>query len=221
MEGIEDIQPQDIKRGQLVHFLGGIERAMLVNRIGLIVALIVVAGLLWNNHTLTGQIVEMANKRPVMVVPGATAGVYTPGLTSENLINVARYLVGLQSDFTDRNIAAREQEFESYFSPLHLSGFHEKALTLIQNVRNRAESRVFVPDPNGDKLTRAADGSYEYVTTGTWVYITGDVVIARKPFQLVMPFRITQASRNNPYGVEIQDFKTIPLSSQTGPNGQG
>lgn len=213
MQEREEIPSETFKKGDLVNFLGGIEKSLIVSRAATL-ALLVVAGLLaWNNYAMTQQLNRMTESRPVMVVPGATAGVYTPGLAQENLINLARYLVGLRTNFTKYNIEQRSNEFASFMAPASLAEYQRKAKEQIDKVRSREESRSFIKER--DELRQMADGSYQYVAQGNWTFFSSSVVLDQSPWEAALVFRVTQASKANPYGIEVLSIETRPLGSKT------
>lgn len=212
MQEREEIESPSFKKGDLINFLGGIEKSLIVSRAGTM-GLLVMAGLMgWNNYSLTQQLKSMTETRPVMVVPGAAAGVYTPGLLRENLLNLSRYLVGLRTNFTKFNIEQRSNEFASFMAPASLAEYQAKTREQVDKIKSRDESRSFVKE--NDDLQQQADGSYKYSAVGAWTFFSSSVVLDQSPWQVDLVFRVIQASKNNPYGIEVISIETRPLGDK-------
>lgn len=198
-------------KSRFVSFMAAVEagnsyKNMVIIFLGVII--VVLAVLLFNAQS---TITSMARNIPVMVIPGARSGLYSPGISAENVKNLAIYMVKLPLDITPKNIEQRYNEFESFLSPGELMNFQAQKTAIIQSIQGHDESRIFVADTY--HLKEIGVNQYKIVTTGHYHYFSGNLVLGDHKERVSMTFTVAvSASPKNPYGVVINSFRASKVS---------
>ena len=182
----------------------GIAKTLFMAKLTLAVMGLMIIGLIFSQFQLTNKISDLSEKRPVMVIPGAAAGVYTPGLAKENVVNVARYLSSLATNFTPQTMAKKYEELRSYMAPSYLTDFDVAKNALAKEVQVQLQSRAFVADPGGDKLTGDENQGYVFESNGVWTFYSGSLVMNSVHSTILIHFQTIAADKDNPYGVQIR-----------------
>ena len=167
---------------------------------------------------LTAKVAEVADRRPIYVVPGAAEGVYAPGLTKYNVANAARYLLGLGANLTAANAADRLAELERYCTPEFLPRFKAESVKRLKEIQGQTQSRALQPD-RGDSLSVDARGLYTYTVSGVWEIKSGSLLMSEFRHRFQMRFSVGHADQGNPYGVQLQAFDVVQLDEGSGPAG--
>lgn len=118
---------------------------------------------------------EIGMRMPVLVVPGAVGGVYTPGLAEDNVREAARYLTGLATNFgSPRSFLERFDELESFSTPEYLPRLQQARATLQHDVETQNQARTFFGSPSSERLIQTSAGHFAYSIRGERaVYASG------------------------------------------------
>jgi hypothetical protein len=118
---------------------------------------------------------EVGVRMPVLVVPGAVGGVYTPGLSEESVRATSRYLAGLATNFgSPRSFHERFDELETFSAPDYLPQLQRARSSLQHDVETQNQARSFFPSPSTEQLQQRAPGHFVYAVRGERVvYASG------------------------------------------------
>lgn len=110
---------------------------------------------------------QVGLRMPVLVVPGAIGGIYSPGLTEENVRATARYLTDLATNFSGvTGFRQRFDELESFAAPQFLANLQQARALLARDVDTQNQSRIFFAAPDTEHLTQTEPGVFEYSIDG-------------------------------------------------------
>lgn len=202
---MSDEQPGAIPESRIVRFLAALEKSStLLRGVTIVIAFVAVAmtfETLWLSHDIT----EIADHRPVVVVPGAVGGVYAPGITSANVENALRYITGLGTNFTPANAAQRFQDLAIFMSPAALGGYLQESQKTLKTVESQQQSRVFVLDK--DHIEKTGQQTYHYTADGTWTLFSGTLVMGTESVHMDVTAHVKQPDTQNPYGVVLDGLE--------------
>jgi hypothetical protein len=192
-------------RGRFVAFMAAVESVNSYKNLviaGLTVVIVVLGVLLVNAQNTVGS---MAKHIPVMVIPGASSGLYSPGISADNVKNLAIYLIKLPLDITPANVNQRYNEFQKFLSPDELMNFQSQKDGITESIKSHDESRIFVPE--NYKLQSLSHNQYKMTTYGHYHYFSGNLVLGDHKERITMVFTVAvSATPKNPYGVVIDSF---------------
>ena len=200
-------------KGRFIGFMAAVESAISFQRLLLIIfsaAIIALIALLWKtDHALT----KVVRNTPVMVIPGARSGLYTPGISADNVKNLALYMIQLPLNITPKTVADRYREFERFLSPGELMKFQEEKPRIMASIHMHDESRVFVA--SAYTLKNVGDNRYEFTADGVYQIFSGDLTLGRPAERVMMDFSVEDsATPHNPYGVKITNFNVTKQGVQ-------
>jgi hypothetical protein len=156
---------------------------------------------------------QAAAVMPVLVVPGAIAGVYAPGVTEENVRGVARYLAGLGTNFNGvASMDERFDELELFASPQYLPRLQQARRVLRRDVETQGQARVFLASPGHDALRQVAPGRFEYTQAGRRIVYASGLPMDARDSILTLGLRLTTSSRKNPLGALLERFEVADLA---------
>lgn len=151
---------------------------------------------------------ETARHLPVLVVPGAIGGIYTPGLTEENLRAVARYLVGLGTNFSGvLGMDERFDELERFASPQYLPQLQSARARLRLDVETQNQARVFIGSPATEHLESGPQGRFEYRVGGQRTVYASGLPMETRPCTVRVALQLGTTSPRNRAGVLLDRFE--------------
>jgi len=146
-------------------------------------------------------------RMPVLVVPGAVAGVYTTGLTEDNVRSAARYLAGLGTNFSGvRGMDQRFDELEAFASPQFLPRLQVARSVLRRDVETQDQARVFYGAPSSERLWQSTPGRFEYAIRGQRLVYAGGLAMDRHNSTLSLKLALGPPSNGNRVGVLLDGF---------------
>jgi len=201
----ETLGSEEWPRGRFIGFMAAVESGISFQRLFLIIfglVIICLATLLWKADD---ALINAVRNTPVMVIPGARSGLYTPGISSDNVENLALYLMQLPLNVTPKTIGDRYKEFERFLNPDELMKFQKEKTRIIASVHMHDESRVFVPSTY--TLKTIGNNRYRYTADGIYQIFSGDLPLGSPAERVTMDFSVEDsATPHNPYGVKITNF---------------
>lgn len=151
---------------------------------------------------------QTAMRMPVLVVPGAVAGVYSPGLTEDNVRAAARYLVGLGTSFSGvRGMDQRFDELEAFASPHFLSRLQVARLALRRDVETQNQARVFYGSPDSERLSQTFPGRFEYAINGRRIVYASGLTMDSREATVSLKLALGVPSEKNRTGVLLEGFE--------------
>jgi hypothetical protein len=149
-------------------------------------------------------------RMPVLVVPGAVAGVYSPGLTEDNVRAAARYIAGLGTSFSGvRGMDQRFDELEVFASPEFLPRLQAARSTLRRDVETQNQARVFYGMPSSEHLAQIAPGRFEYAIRGQRVVYASGLTMDSHTTKLNLKLTLGAPSEKNRIGVLLDGFEVM------------
>ena len=162
--------------------------------------------------TAAGNAREVGARMPVLVVPGAIAGVYTPGLTEANVRATARYLASLATNFTGAGgFRERFDELETFAAPQFLPALQRARLTLQHDVETQNQARAFFAASATEQLLPAEGGRFDYRVQGERIVYSSGVPMDSRRSELRLRLRWGAPSRQNPAGIVLENFDVTDL----------
>jgi hypothetical protein len=156
---------------------------------------------------------QAASGLPVLVVPGAVAGLYSPGLPEEAVRGVARYLAGLGTNFSDATgMDERFDELESFASPAYLPRLQQARSQLRHEVQAQNQARVFFGAPGREQLRQTEPGRFEYSLQGQRQVYASGLAMDRRDCVVRLTLARAAPSRNNPVGLALEGFEVGDLA---------
>jgi hypothetical protein len=157
-----------------------------------------------------------AARMPVLVVPGAVAGIYSPGLTEDNVRSAARYLAGLGTSFSGvRGMDQRFDELESFASPQFLPRLQAARLALRRDVETQNQARAFYGAPESERFGQASPGRFEYAIRGQRVVYASGLTMDSRGAVVSLKLALGAPSEKNRVGVLLDGFEVSDLPSPT------
>ncbi len=157
-----------------------------------------------------GNAQELARHMPVFVVPGAIGGVYTPGITEEQMRATARYLATLATNFGGpRNFAERFDELETFAAPRFLPALRMARRGLQRDVDTQNQSRTFFAIPGTESFRRIGSGRYEYAVDGDRTVYASGLPMNRNRCRIRLRLRWGSPSERNRAGIVLEGFNVV------------
>jgi hypothetical protein len=178
-----------------------------------VLLLVAVASLASALH-LAWSVRQAAGRLPVVVVPGAIAGAYAPGLNEESLRGAARYLAGLGTNFGGPTaMEERFDELETFASPRYLPRLQAARAALRRDVQSQGQARVFFAVPGHDRLSQSAPGRFEFSQEGERRVFAGGLPMEER--HCIVRLSLVQAapSQHSPLGLALESFEVQDLDS--------
>ncbi len=156
---------------------------------------------------------QAATRLPVLVVPGAIAGVYSPGLTEENVRGAARYLAGLGTSFSGvHGMDLRFDELESFASAEFLPRLQAARMALRRDVETQNQARVFYGAPSSERLGQIAPGRFEYAIRGQRVVYASGLTMDSRGAVVSLRLALGTPSDRNRVGILLDGFEVSDTS---------
>jgi hypothetical protein len=151
---------------------------------------------------------QTSMRMPVLVVPGAVAGVYSPGLTEDNVRAAARYLVGLGTSFSGvRGMDQRFDELEAFASPKFLPRLQAARSVLRRDVETQNQARVFYGSPERERLAQTSPGRFEYTISGRRIVYASGLTMDSRGATINLKLALGPPSEKNRIGVLLDGFE--------------
>jgi hypothetical protein len=151
---------------------------------------------------------QSAARMPVLVVPGAVAGVYSPGLTEDNVRAAARYLTGLGTNFSGvHGMDQRFDELETFASPGFLPRLQAARLALRRDVETQNQARVFYGVPTSERIAQTSPGRFEYAIRGERVVYASGLTMDSRGTTVRLKLALGPPSEKNRVGVLLDGFE--------------
>jgi hypothetical protein len=189
-----------------------IHRATLLAAAVCSVLLVITIGSVAAAVHLAWQVRRSSSAMPVLVVPGAIAGVYSPGLSQESLRGAARYLAGLGTNFGGPPaMEQRFDELESFASPRYLPLLQRARAQLRRDVQSQGQARAFYGTPGREQLTQVAPGRFEYSQEGERHVFAGGLAMEQRSCIVKLTLVQAAASQQSPLGIALERFEVVDL----------
>jgi len=146
------------------------------------------------------------------VVPGAIGGVYSPGLTEENVRATARYLSTLATNFSgSQGFRERFDELESFSSTQFLPALQRARAALQRDVETQNQSRTFFATPGTEKMRESEDGHFDYSVAGERVVYASGLPMDSRGSEVHLRLRWGSPSQRNRAGIVLESFAVADL----------
>ena len=209
----DNFDPEEWTKGRFIGFMAAVESVISFQRLFLIifgVTILALVALLWKADNALTKVVR---NTPVMVIPGARSGLYTPGISADNVKNLALYMIQLPLNITPKTVSDRYREFERFLSPGELMKFQEEKPRIMASIHMHDESRVFVASTY--TLKNVGDNRYKFTADGVYQIFSGDLTLGSPAERVKMDFSVEEsATPHNPYGVKITNFNVAKRGAQ-------
>lgn len=161
---------------------------------------------------------DAAARMPVLVVPGAVGGVYTPGLTEDSVRAAARYLVGLGTQWSGvKGFDERFDELETFASPRYLPQLQAARSSLRREVETQNQARSFFAATAAERMHQADPGGrFEYAVGGERVVYASGLPMDSRSSVVTLQLLLGAPSARNRSGIELDGFQvtdTAPSST--------
>jgi len=164
-----------------------------------------------------GNAREMGMRMPVMVVPGAVGGIYSPGLTQDNILATARYLATLVTNFSGaKGLRERLDEFETFAAPQFIPALQRARSELQRDVDTQNQSRTFFASIGTERLNKTEGGSFDYFVNGERVVYASGIPMDSRTSEIHLRLHWGTPSRHNPTGIVLDGFDVKDTSPAAG-----
>lgn len=183
---------------------------------GLFLAIVTIASLVIAVSAL-GNASDVRQRMPVMVVPGAVGGIYTPGLTEESVRALGRYLTTLATNFNGvRSFNERFDELETFAAQAFIPALLHARAELQKDVETQNQSRTFFATPGTEKLAPTPNGGFDFFVEGDRMVLASGILMDTRRSEVHLRLRWGSPSRRNPSGVVLEGFDVRDLATSTG-----
>jgi len=166
------------------------------------------------------QVRQAAARLPVLVVPGAIAGIYAPGRSEESIKGLARYLAGLATNFSGlTSMDQRFDELESFASAAYLPQLRLARQALRHDVETQGQARSFLGTPGHEELKQIEPGRFEYTVQGQRIVYASGLLLESREATLRLRLSPASPSRADPLGLSLESFEVadLPVTSHHAP----
>jgi len=171
-----------------------------------------------------GNAREITLRMPVMVVPGAIGGVYSPGMTEQSIRATARYLASLVTNFSgSKGFHDRFDEFETYAAASFIPALQRARAELQHDVETQNQSRTFFETTGTEQMRKSETGNFDYFVKGERVVYASGIPMETRVSEIHLRLHLGSPSRRNPTGILLDGFEvkdTSPLSASNTPAAQ-
>jgi hypothetical protein len=162
--------------------------------------------------TTAGSAREAVSRMPVLVVPGAFGGIYSPGLTEENVRAAARYLAMLGTNFgSARSFQERFDELETFASPSFLPQLQQARAALHRDVETQNQARSFFAFPLTEQLQQPSPGQFAYAIRGERTVYASGLPMDTQQSEIRLRLRWGHPSTRNRAGIVLDGFDVADL----------
>jgi hypothetical protein len=171
--------------------------------------------------TTAGNARDVGLRAPVLVVPGAIGGIYTPGITEENVRATGRYLTDLATNFgSAHGFQERFDELETFAAPTYLPQLRQARAALKRDVDTQGQSRSFFASPSSETLLQRTPGHFTYTVRGERVVYASGLPMDRHQSEVRLLMQWGTPSARNRAGIVLEGFlvaDTEPATKQADP----
>jgi hypothetical protein len=174
------------------------------------------------NVELNNRLHQQRIEYPVIVVPDATMGVYSPTEDDRLIAMFTDFVTQSLNTYTAENLPTLIGNLKPYMDATLLTDSEVKFQRLIRDATADRRASIFVPDSRNQKLPTVT--SYQVVRreqngqqfrdvtlTGQMLSIVGGTVAESIPVEIKITIRKVFASPSNPYGFMLMTYNTRPL----------
>jgi hypothetical protein len=179
---------------------------------------IAVASFIFSVSAIRG-IGELRSHTPVLVVPGAVGGVYSPGLTEDSIRAVARYLTGLGTNFGGaRSFREHFDEIEVFSSPNYLPRLQRARAVLAHDVETQNQSRAFFTAPATEIMQQPEPGRFAYSIRGERIVYASGIPMDTRQSEARLWLRWGVPSPKNRSGIALDSFDVADVPAGDAPD---
>lgn len=147
-------------------------------------------------------------RMPVLVVPGAVSGVYSPGLTEDNVRATGRYLTSLGTCFSGlASMDRRFDELEAFASAGFLPKLQAARATLRRDVETQSQARAFYSSPASERLDQTSTGTFEYSVHGERVVYASGLTMDTHAAAVRLTLLLGSPTDKNRTGILVDAFE--------------
>lgn len=167
------------------------------------------------NAKLQNQLDERRLRYPVIVVPDATMGVYSPKEEDRLIFLFSDFVTQSLNSYTTANMAKLYSGLRPFMGPSLLTDSEPYFQRKIRDATSDKRSSFFIPDrarPLGVTKRRVNDQEFrDIVLMGQLNAIIGGVTAESVPMEINMTFQKVFSSPTNPYGFILTAYHEKPL----------
>jgi len=167
------------------------------------------------NRGLNAQLNERRRAYPVIVVPGATTGVYAPTEEDRLIYLFAEFVTQSINTYTPENVARLYANLRQFMGPALLTDSQPYFDKKMRDIGADRRSSFFVPDRSQPlKIVRRSVNSQEFrdiTLYGEVKNIVGGTVAEGVPLEITMTFLKGFSSPANPYGFTLTNYHESSL----------
>lgn len=164
--------------------------------------------------TTASKASEVGLRAPVLVVPGAVGGVYTPGITEDSVRATARYLADLATNFgSARNFQERFDELESFAAPTYLPQLRQARAALQHDVDTQGQARSFFALPGTETMQQKSPGHFFYAVRGERVVYASGLPMDHHQSEARLLLQWGAPSSRNRAGIVLEGFQVADLDA--------
>lgn len=187
---------------------------------GILLICVILLGLvascqLVRNKNLQDELEAKRIRYPVIVVPDATTGVYSPTEEDRLISLFADFVTQSLNSYTPENITKLYSNLRQFFGPALQADSGPYFQRIQRDAMADRRSSFFVPDRSQPlKVTRRVVNEVEYrdvVMPGQINAIVGGTTAESLPVEINMTFQKGFASPSNPYGFILTAYHVKPL----------
>lgn len=162
---------------------------------------------------VAGNAREVGVRMPVLVVPGAVGGVYSPGLGEESVRATSRYLAGLATNFgSPKSFQERFDELETFSAPDYLPQLQRARSTLQHDVETQSQARSFFPSPTTEQLQQRSPGHFVYAVRGERVVYAAGLPMDTRQSEVHLLLHWGTPSNRNRAGLLLEGFDVTDVA---------
>lgn len=190
---------------------------------GILLVCVVVLGLItmcqWSkNAQLNSQLLSARVRLPVIVVPGATSGLYSPTEDERLTMMFTSLITQSINSFTPETMAKQYANTKTFFDAALLTDSAPYFERKLRDSSADKRSSLFVPDDSSLQVKKYEENGVEkrdVSIIGTLHTIIAGTVAETVPLQVNLKLQKTLVSPANPYGLKLTGYREVPLASSS------
>lgn len=189
---------------------------------GILLVCVVILGIVAScqalrNIDLNAQLNQRRITYPVIVVPDATTGVYSPTEEDRLISLFTDFVTQSFNSYTPENITRLYEGLKPFMGPALLTDSAPMFQRTIRDVTADRRSSFFVPDRTAPLKVVKRNDLRDVTITGTISSIVGGTVAESIPVDIAMTFRKVFSSPSNVYGFSLIAYHVNPLIKDVPP----
>jgi hypothetical protein len=194
---------------------GALGRSQALAAMAVLVLCAITGICIYETHRALATAQAMVQRMPVLVVPGAVGGVYSPGLTQENVRAVARYLTSLATNFSgSRGLQDHFDEIETFATAAYLPRLQAARGALAHDVEVQGQARAFYPAVRSESLEAHGTQSFDYRIEGERAVFSSGLPMSWRSSQVHLRLVWGVPSPANHGGIALEAFDITDLSAE-------